>query len=165
MEDVLERVQKIHDESLREGKGVIVHVENFNWMMKALEGLASKQEVPTLHYWEKQLILYTKGHFKRLNYEKDLKWFPAELYGLAVEQVSAENVFHMVVDIYETLGKCGLIRFELKEFVSAMVRGASDKQLDTAVRQLLSEIQGMSVANTGLELGEVDTELAKRIQA
>lgn len=165
MEDVLERVQDIHAESLREGKGVIVHADNFNWMVRTLKELASKKELPELHYWEKQLILYTKGHFKRLNYTEDLKWFPAELYGLAIEQVSIENVFHMVVDVYETLGKCGFVRFELKEFLSALFRGSSSVQLETVIRQLLSEIQGMSVANTGLELGEADKELAKRIQA
>lgn len=165
MEDVLGRVQEIHAESLREGKGVIVHADNFNWMVRTLEELASKKELPALHYWEKQLILYTKGHFKRLNYAEDLKWFPAELYGLEVEQVSIENVFHMVVDVYETLGKYGFVHFELKEFLASLFRGSSSVQLETVIRQLLSEIQGMSVANTGLELGEADKELAKRIQA
>ncbi|KLA04747.1 hypothetical protein B4086_5705 [Bacillus cereus] len=70
-----------------------------------------------------------------------------------------------MVDIYETLGKYGFVRFELKEFLSALFRGSSSVQLETVIRQLLSEIQGMSVANTGLELGEADKELAKRIQA
>ncbi|WP_255264180.1 hypothetical protein [Bacillus thuringiensis] len=74
-------------------------------------------------------------------------------------------MFHMVVDVYETLRNCGFVHFELKEFLSALFRDSSSVQLETVIRQLLSEIQGMAVANTGLELGDADKELAKRIQA
>ncbi|MFE9078430.1 MULTISPECIES: hypothetical protein [Bacillus cereus group] len=43
MEDVLKRLEKICDESLRDGKGVIVHIDNFNWMVKRITELNENQ--------------------------------------------------------------------------------------------------------------------------
>jgi hypothetical protein len=34
---VKERLQKIKDESLHDGKGVIVHIENFEWLIEQAE--------------------------------------------------------------------------------------------------------------------------------
>ncbi|MGN4777499.1 hypothetical protein [Bacillus cereus group sp. MYBK217-2] len=39
MGDILERLEKISDESLRDGKGIIVHMDDFEWMVKTIEGL------------------------------------------------------------------------------------------------------------------------------
>jgi predicted aldo/keto reductase-like oxidoreductase len=70
-----------------------------------------------LHKIEKQLILYTKGHFKRIKYEQDLKYFAAELYALSPEQVEWYSISHMVTDVYQKLVDHGLISFNLKNFL------------------------------------------------
>ncbi|MCU5282335.1 hypothetical protein OCA22_28710 [Bacillus cereus] len=39
MENITERLEKINSESLRDGKGVIVHMDDFEWMIKTIEKL------------------------------------------------------------------------------------------------------------------------------
>ncbi|KXY51058.1 hypothetical protein AT268_31640 [Bacillus cereus] len=122
-----------------------------------------------LHYWEKQLILYTKGHFKRIDYKKDIKLFTAKLYGLGLEDVGMQNVLHMVLDVYETLCENGCINFKLKTFIATLLKKSAFKgephkiDEDDILHELLAEIQGISVLNTGLDLGEANRELLEEI--
>ncbi|MEB9467871.1 hypothetical protein P4J10_14445 [Bacillus cereus] len=122
-------------------------------------------------YWEKQLILYTKGHFKRINYEKDIKHFAANLYGLKLKQVSTDNVLHMVLDIYEKLCLNDYIKFNFKNFISDLFKKSyfTDKgdkvDLSDILNQVLSQIQNIPVVRSGLDLGEVDKELFEKINA
>ncbi|TCW55307.1 hypothetical protein EC917_106162 [Bacillus thuringiensis] len=45
MEDILERLENICDESLRDGKGVIVHIDDFNWMVKRITELNENKKL------------------------------------------------------------------------------------------------------------------------
>ncbi|WP_437261216.1 hypothetical protein [Bacillus thuringiensis] len=120
-------------------------------------------------YWEKQLILYTKGHFKCINYEKDIKHFAANLYGLKLEQVSTDNVLHMVLDIYEKLCLNDYIKFNFKNFISDLFKKSyfTDKggkvDLSDILNQVLSQIQNIPVVRSGLNLGEADKGLFEKI--
>ncbi|HDR7922271.1 hypothetical protein [Bacillus paranthracis] len=122
-----------------------------------------------LHYWEKQLILYTKGHFKRIDYKKDIKLFTAKLYGLGLEDVGMQNVLHMVLDVYETLCENGYINFKLKTFIATLLKKSAFKgesnKIDAydILHELLAEIQGIPVLSKGLDLGEADRELLEEI--
>ncbi|MFE8094443.1 hypothetical protein [Bacillus toyonensis] len=122
-----------------------------------------------LHYWEKQLILYTKGHFKRIDYKKDLKLFTAKLYGLGLEDVGMQNVLHMVLDVYETLCENGYINFKLKTFIATLLKKSAFKSESNKIdaydvlQELLAEIQGISVLRNGLDLGKADRELLEKI--
>ncbi|MFJ8528522.1 hypothetical protein [Bacillus sp. NPDC094106] len=122
-----------------------------------------------LHYWEKQLILYTKGHFKRIDYKKDIKLFTAKLYGLGLEDVGMQNVLHMVLDVYETLCKNGYINFNLKTFIATLLKKSAFKSESNKIdgydilQELLAEIQNIPVLSKGLDLGEADRELLEKI--
>ncbi|MGH0533159.1 hypothetical protein ACQVP7_27065 [Bacillus paranthracis] len=124
-----------------------------------------------LYYWEKQLILYTKGHFKRIDYKNDIKLFTAKLYGLGLEDVGIQNVLHMVLDVYNTLCENGFINFNLKTFIFSLLRESSFKsephKIDEydILHKLLAEIQGIPVLSKGLDLGEADNELLEKIIA
>ncbi|PGT89810.1 hypothetical protein [Bacillus thuringiensis] len=118
-----------------------------------------------LHYWEKQLILYTKGHFKRMDYRKDLKLFTARLYGLGLEDVGTRITLHMVIDVYETLCENGYINCTIKTFISSLLRKSNTVDVYDILNTLLSEIQGIPVASKGLDLGEADRELLATIMA
>ncbi|WP_257142918.1 MULTISPECIES: hypothetical protein [Bacillus cereus group] len=124
-----------------------------------------------LHYWEKQLILYTKGHFKRIDYKKDLKLFTAKLYALGLEDVGSKNILHMVLDIYETLCENGYINFNFKTFIFNLLRESSFKSDSHSIddndilHKLLAEIQNIPVLSKGLDLGEPDSELLGEIMA
>ncbi|WP_137743334.1 hypothetical protein [Robertmurraya siralis] len=127
-----------------------------------------------LHYWEKQLILYTKNHFERIDYDKDLKYFPAELYGLHPEQVELYNMLGMVVRLYQKLIDNGHIPFTLERFISENFRRAfrennkheiSHKHI---LRQILAEISLIHVLDDKgkriFELGEIDEKLNNKIK-
>ncbi|AFV21553.1 MULTISPECIES: hypothetical protein [Bacillus] len=122
-----------------------------------------------LHYWEKQLILYTKGHFKRIDYKKDIKLFTAKLYGLGLEDVGMQNILHMVLDIYEALCENGYINFKLKTFIATLLKKSAFKSESNKIdaydilQELLAEIQGISVLRNGLDLGKADRELLEEI--
>jgi hypothetical protein len=122
-----------------------------------------------LHKIEKQLILYTKGHFNRINYEQDLKYFAAELYALSPERVELYSVSNMVMDVYQKLVDHGLIDFNLKNFLSDTFRRAfreeGKREVDWNIinRQILAQIQGMMVQGTGLELGDADLSLMPEV--
>lgn len=124
-----------------------------------------------LHYWEKQLILYTKGHFKRIDYKKDIKLFTAKLYALGLEDVGSKNVLHMVLDIYNALCENGYINFNFKTFIFSLLRESAFKsephKIDDygILHKLLAEIQNIPVLSKGLDLGEPDSELLGEMMA
>lgn len=126
-----------------------------------------------LHYWEKQLILYTKYHYGRIDYNKDLKRFSAELYGLGVENTDNYNVLGMVVRLYQKLVDAGHIRFNLEKYISdifkraSFERGKKEVSYNDIIHQMLAEFQGLVVHEDEkeiLELGEVDEMLKATIQ-
>lgn len=126
-----------------------------------------------LHYWEKQLILYTKGHFDRVDYEKDLKHFPSELYGLGLERTDNYNVLGMVTRLYQNLVDAGHIKFTLEKFISDIFkratweRNSGDVTHDDILHQLLAEFQCLTVFENGvrvIDLGTADEELKGIIQ-
>lgn len=116
-----------------------------------------------LHEVEKQLIKYTKGHFKRIDYYNDLKYFASELYGIGEEHIDQYNILHMVIDLYESLVKNGYIDFRLKFFLSDVFKRASREEnkhevsWHNVIREMLAEIQGIPVK--GLELGETNLSI------
>jgi hypothetical protein len=124
-----------------------------------------------LNYWEKQLILYVKGHFKRVDYQRDLNHFPANLYGLELEQVEQYSVFSMVVGLYQTLVDDGHIKFTLEGFISDVFKRSlferekkNQISYNDIIRQMLGEIQNIKVLGENLELGSPDSKLLKKIQ-
>jgi hypothetical protein len=123
-----------------------------------------------LHYWKKQLILYTKNHFGRIDYEKDLKRFAAELYYLSPEHVEKYSVLHMVVDLYQRLVDEGHISFKLEGFISDIFRRSFRERnsreviYDDVLRQMLAEIQGIVVLGANLNLGSPDEKMLLAIQ-
>ena len=86
-------------------------------------------------YWKKQLILYTKNHYGKINYERDLKYFVAEYYTLDVEYVDYFNVFSMVMSIYRQLFLNDKMDYNLENFVSAMFADALLQRGEMAVKK------------------------------
>ncbi|MET3505541.1 hypothetical protein [Halalkalibacter oceani] len=102
-----------------------------------------------LNHFEKQLILYTKGHFGRINYDQDLKYFASELYDIPVNHIDKYNILSMVVDIYQKMIDLKLMEeIKLRKFIGNifysawMVDGRISK--DDLLKRLLSNIQNAS---------------------
>jgi hypothetical protein len=113
-----------------------------------------------LHPTEKQLILYTKGHFKEIDYSRDLKYFAAEMYDLDPERVEQYSINHIVTNLYQKLVDAGFIEFSLKDFLQDTFKRSwlyyNSRSIDYRVvlEQMLAEIQ--KIRTHGLDLGEVD---------
>ena len=94
---------------------------------------------------EKQLILYTKHHFKRIDYDNDLKYFAVELYGLYPEQVEKYSILNMVVDVYQKLIDLEYIELKLNKFIDIIFQGAwmRDGKIskDDLIKRMLGVIQ------------------------
>jgi hypothetical protein len=124
------------------------------------------EEPNELSYWEKQLIKYTKGHYGRIDYNKDLKHFPSAAYWIGLDQVEKYHILGMVVRIHEKLVKRGDLTFKLESFIDNVYRRSRMERSDydnvnreDIMRQLLAEIQNMAVQGRGLDLGEVDGDI------
>src|SRR5690606_28708744 len=125
-----------------------------------------------LHYWEKQLILYTKGHYNRIDYNKDLKQFPSAYYELPLEHTNDYNTLGMVTRLYQKLIDNGRITFTLETFIDGIFKranfnhGESSVNRDDILRHMLGNIQGMKVKDQDKEyivLGDIDNKLDKEI--
>jgi hypothetical protein len=113
-----------------------------------------------LHPTEKQLILYTKGHFKEIDYSRDLKYFAAEMYDLDPERVEQYSINHIVTNLYQKLVDAGYIDFSLKDFLQDTFKRSwlyyNSRSIDYRIvlEQMLAEIQ--KIRTHGLDLGEAD---------
>lgn len=122
-----------------------------------------------LSHIEKQLILYSKNHFRTFDYQHDLKYFAAELYGLGIDQVQQYSVVNMVIDLYQKLINLGYLEMNLKRFLNDIFRlvyrerNEQKASWDDVILHMLIEIQGMQVRNIkgleDLELGKPDLSI------
>lgn len=123
-----------------------------------------------INYWEKQLILYTKRHYGRVNYKEDLKHFPAKLYGIPLDSVKQYHEKGMVVRLYNGLVSEGHLKFELEDFIdnifhrSVRERDSTEVSYYEVLGELLADIQNLTIGGTELDLGDVDTDLHAVIQ-
>lgn len=125
-------------------------------------------------YYEKQLILYTKGHFGPVNYDNDvLKLFAAKLYDLEINRVDPYNINHMVIYLYEALVEQGFIVKPLINLFDMFFKEANKDQRKAVLAQdititLLKLMQGIKVKDDNdsflIELGTADKNLKKEIE-
>lgn len=112
-----------------------------------------------LNYWEKQIILYTKGHFGKIDRATSLTYFAAEHFGLYPSQVEQYSINYMVTNLYEKLIDGGYIGFDLYSFIhEAFKRQHFHAESTDSVKWgdmlnlMLSDIQGISVRGEGFDL-------------
>lgn len=114
---------------------------------------------------EKQIILYAKNHFQGIDYENELPYFAARMYGFEVKDVSLRNTLSMVTDLYLRLVEAGIIQFKFENFINDLFRRSKRERDDDnvskmdVVREMMAEIQGMPVKD--LELGNPDFSIFK----
>lgn len=120
-----------------------------------------------LSYWEKQLILQTKGHIGRPLDGRVLTEISARHFGIPPEYVTPINVRHLLYPLFEKLVQDQHIRVTMMSLFEdiqseALNRGGtilmSGDDVDKAV---LSKIQNIRVLHTNLNLGKADADLVK----
>lgn len=121
-----------------------------------------------LTYWEKQLILFTKGHYKTTEIVY-LRILVAEAYALPLESLHMHSVFHMMTELHSKLVAAKILRFDLLDFVynsakRSELHGAIT--IESFIWELFAQFQGISVKTDRyeLDLGEVDVKLFNLIK-
>ena len=122
-----------------------------------------------LTYWQKQLILYTKGHYGPVNWAfHELKYFAAEFFELDVKHVRQRNVNTMIEVTIETLLKYGAVKSTIwRDMTYQLLRDDHIVKLDNSnryVSYMLSNMQGVNVIDNHLSLGEVSEEMKQKIK-
>jgi hypothetical protein len=104
-----------------------------------------------LDYYEKQLILYCKGHFgKRKNKLDDLKFIISQFTGIPLTMVEDRHVYHFVFDLFVKLSEKGYMN--IHEFYRSLFKGRTNIDWWYAVDQMLNKFALIKVE--GLDLGE-----------
>lgn len=118
-----------------------------------------------LTFWQKQLILYTKGQYGKIDYDRHLKYFAGLHFEIHIDHITEHHIFKLVSKTYHDLQKRQLVTFNFERFMCDVFRnakfdGREDVQLKDVIIRLLSEIS--SCNNLGsLELGEKVDSLEK----
>lgn len=121
-----------------------------------------------LTYWQKQLILYTKGHYGPMRFIfDDLSSFAAELFDLPVDEVTQQNVNAMIEITIDTLLKHGVVKSTIwRDMTHQLIRDNHTVDLDNTSRYIsymLASMQGIHVVNHNLALGTVSAPMYQRI--
>ena len=120
-----------------------------------------------LSYWEKQLVLQTKGHIGRPFDERVLIEITARHFGIPPEYVTPINVRHLLYPLFEKLVKDQHIRVTMMSLFEdiqseALNRGGTILMSgDDVDKMVLAKIQNIRVLDTDLNLGEADADLVK----
>lgn len=122
-----------------------------------------------LTYWEKQLVLYTKMHFGKINYKHHLKYFTAKNHQVSDSDVSLVNMFSMVSSTYKKLVMVNHSEFDIQNFILDVFKNAAHSgnhgraDMWDVMETMLSEIQNSQPKALGLDLGVLDNEFAKTL--
>lgn len=117
----------------------------------------------TLDYWEKQLVLYTKRKYLRVDYDEDLNTIVGNAYGFYAKDVDFHNTISFVSGVFEKLVEQKVIAFNLKTFITDTLKSASrfggESKIDwhDVIKEMLVEISGCVIE--GLKDWEVDKKL------
>lgn len=121
-----------------------------------------------LTYWQKQLILYTKGHYGPVQWAFDeLKYFAAALFDLHIEYVTQRNVNAMIEVTIETLLEHGAVKQTIwRDMTKQLLRDDHMVKLtpeNRYISYMLSRLQGIHVVEHNLELGDVSEDMTRII--
>lgn len=122
-----------------------------------------------LSHWEKQTILFLKGHFDKEQENKSqnltIAHFVAEYYDLNLSQVNESNTFEMLVSIYQKLVEEKFMHFELKYFLVELFHKDKTVSLKHAIDMLKTKITYVPVSKDGKKLfvlPAIDTSVFSR---
>ncbi len=114
---------------------------------------------------EKQLILYTKGHFlKSGNLIDDMKVIVGKAYALSFEHIEMYSIYNFVIKLYNKLVEGGYISHNkgTAEYILTKVYSRGLNRGDNSLLEfMLGEISIVKVA--GLELGEIDYDIQDQL--
>lgn len=109
-----------------------------------------------LEYGEKQLVLYTKGHFVKTNLLEDLKKICSVRFEIPEKSVEFYIVYNAVTDIFLKLHKSNHIEEGLEDFFKSLFKWSPVLTPEDFLEKMLSPVS--MVKAKGLELGSADPQ-------
>ncbi|WP_026673282.1 hypothetical protein [Alkalihalobacterium bogoriense] len=109
---------------------------------------------------EKQIILYAKCYFGKIDYDNDLKYFVADDLQTTGDKVHKDDIVQFIFNLYDKLVANGYIPFSVKKFVERtyqrkwVYENQIDIRKEDIMKNMLSEIQAMKI--NGLDLPDPD---------
>lgn len=120
-----------------------------------------------LTFLQKQLILYTRGHYGEVDYDSHLKYFAGFYFQIQPDHITKHHVFKFVSETYHDLQKQELVTFRFDNFMdeilkSARFEGKDTVQLNDIMIRMLIEISECELED--YELREKVNSLEKIMQ-
>lgn len=108
-----------------------------------------------LTHGEKQLVLYTKGHFEQSNMIDDLRSITAENFEIPVDSTEFYHIYDWVTKIFLKLKEASYITISTHDFLCSLFTWETPVlKPEDMLRKMLSHIRGVVVA--GIDLGVAD---------
>jgi len=128
----------------------------------------------SLSSFDKQLILFSKGHFSKIDGFKIEDIISYE-YDLDIKSVTEDILLRLLVESLQRVTEAGLVRFSYREMFSDMFRnrmysGGNGKSIiaEDIISFILGQYSNIRVLNDDLtpifDLGEVIQEIIDRVK-
>lgn len=125
-----------------------------------------------LSNFDKQVILFTKGHFSK-NKNVTVEQIVSYEYDLNVESITEEKLLRVLVESLQRVTDIGLLRFSYREmfgdmFKNGMYSGGNGKTIDAKdiITFILERYSSIRVLNDDsspiVELGEVNQKIINK---
>ena len=98
-----------------------------------------------LTYWDKQLILYSKGHYGNEHPQLTLEFIVGKMCSIEWCYATQSTVFHRVIDVYTTLVEQGKLSFDLSQFINNSFGIKNQMTVKDVIRHTLSELQNVDL--------------------
>nr|WP_145401539.1 hypothetical protein [Paenibacillus xylanexedens] len=105
---------------------------------------------------EKQLVLYSKGHFVKTNLIDDIKKIVAEGFEIPLESTHFYHSYNFVADTFLKLHKANYIDASMHDFFCGLFKWKQILKPEDMIQDMLSNISTIRAA--GLNLGKADSK-------
>lgn len=107
-----------------------------------------------LSHCEKQIVLYTKGHFTKKDLIEDLRAIVAESFAIPIESTYFYHIYNHVTRIFLKLHEAEYITESMEDFLCGLFKWNRVLKPEDMINEMLGKISIVKAA--GLNLGEAD---------
>ncbi|MEC4565381.1 hypothetical protein L8C07_05440 [Paenibacillus sp. CMAA1739] len=109
-----------------------------------------------LNHSEKQIVLYSKGHFQQSDLIEDVRVITARSFNIPVESTHFYHLFNYITMIFLNLHEAEYITESMENFLCSLFKWKSVLKPEDMVTKMIGQIS--IVKASGLDLGEADDE-------
>ena len=107
-----------------------------------------------LNHSEKQIVLYSKGHFQITDMLEDIRQITAKAFSIPVESTHFSHLYNYITSIFLKLHEAEHITESMENFLCSLFKWKSVLKPEDMVTKMIGQIS--IVKASGLQLGEAD---------